>query len=541
MLDWLSQYFVGAGMLPEGYEIAWSAELVWLFVLANTLTGIAYFSIPLALVTITKIRGDLRFNRLVLMFAAFILTCGSIFFLDTLAIWHPIYWVDVWLRVFSALLSLFTAIMLWRLIPSIVAIPSPSQLGEANLKLSEEIAARKDKEAALEAREEELRELSANLERKVAERTTELEEANRRLQREMSERQQMQNELQISNRKLEEALRQQAVRSNEMDQLNKMGDLMQSCVSVQELSQVLANFSAGYLEAQSGGIYLIEDEGGLAALETGWGALPEAERIFPPNNCWALRRGQQHPADRMQQNLRCQHVSDDSEHVCVPLIGSGETLGLLHLRKLRGQHDPAFLDGVAKRAALALVSLKAREALFNEAIHDPLTGLYNRRYLDGALEEAERRSRRSNRSVGVMMLDIDHFKSVNDRYGHDVGDEVLREFAKQLRSVLRSGDVACRYGGEEFTVLLTGASLAATRLRGEQFRQSVEKMQILQRGQQIRLTTSIGIAAFPQHGDHLEDVLRNADTALYQAKHAGRNRLVACGGGGNLIAVSEEE
>ncbi|GAB3268050.1 sensor domain-containing diguanylate cyclase [Chitinimonas naiadis] len=527
MLDGLTQLFTSQGFIPHGYCFAWSSSLLWTYVFANAAIGLAYFSIPLALVVLIRRRKDLRFNRMASMFAAFILACGTTHFLDIITIWQPLYWLDTWGRVVTATISLVTAIVLWRSIPSILAIPSPRQLADANIQLSEEIAVRKDKETELKHSEEQLRLLSENLEAKVIERTAELADANARLQAEVTDRQRMQNELQVLNRKLEESLRQQAAHSNEMEQLNKMGDLMQSCVSVQELTQVMCNFSAGYLEAPAGAVYLLDEEAGLAAMESQWGAMPEVEKVFPPAGCWALRRGQIHPTDPLQQNLHCQHVSDDSNHVCIPLIGNGETLGLLHLRNPRGLHDQAFLDGVAKRAALALVSLKAREALFNEATHDPLTNLYNRRYLDGAMDDAEKRARRGNRSVGLMMLDLDHFKSVNDTYGHEVGDQVLREFAAQLRTSLRSGDVACRYGGEEFTVLLNGASLAATRQRAEQFRQAVEKIRIPYQNKVLTLTVSIGIAAFPEDGHTLSDVLHAADEALYFAKHHGRNRVAA--------------
>ncbi len=525
MLDNLTQMLIGQGFIPHGYCFAWSPGLLWTMVFSDAAIGIAYFSIPLALVTIARKRADLHFNQVMLLFAAFILACGTTHFLDLISIWYPIYWVDAWARVFTAVISLFTAYALWRLIPRVLALPSPRQLTEANLKLSEEIAARKDKELELKTSEERLRQLSDNLEAMVAERTAQLAETNARLQGEVADRQRMQTELQVVNRKLEESLRQQAARSTEIEQLNKMGDLMQSCVSVNELAQVLSNFSAGYLEAATGAIYLMDEEAGLVTEESSWGNLPEVEKSFPPGSCWALRRGQIHPADPLQQNLHCQHVSDHSDHVCVPLIGNGETLGLLHLRHPRGLHDPAFLDGVAKRAALALVSLKTREALFNEATHDPLTGLYNRRYLDGALEESERRSRRNNRTVGLMMLDLDHFKMINDTYGHEVGDEVLRTFAGLLKGSLRAGDIACRYGGEEFTILLSGATLNATRQRAEQLRQQVEQLRVPYRDKQLALTVSIGIAVFPEHGHHLDDVLHAADAALYDAKHAGRNRV----------------
>ncbi|MFC4161317.1 GGDEF domain-containing protein [Chitinimonas lacunae] len=528
MLDALNAYLIGQGLIPHGYCFNWTSTLVAMHVVANAGIGIAYYAIPLVLFTLVRRRPDLQFHRTALLFVTFIFACGTTHFLDVISIWYPIYWIDGWMRVLTAAVSIVTAIVLWRILPIALAIPRPDELREANRRLSDEVATRREKENELLASEERYRELSESLEHKVAERTALLEEANARLQREISDRQLAQAELQVVNRKLEEALRQQATRSTEIEQLNKLGDLMQSCVAVEELAQLLANFSAGYLEAPAGALYLINHEQNLAEAHASWGTSAMLVRSFPPTQCWALRRGQLHPADELQSGLRCVHVEGDYPHLCVPLIGSGETLGVLHLQQPGvGQHGPAFLEGVAKRAALALVSLKTREALFNEATHDPLTGLYNRRHLDAALLEAEQRARRQGRPLGLMMLDLDHFKQINDRFGHDAGDAVLRAFASRLRHQLRPGDVACRYGGEEFTVLLNGAPLATTRIRAEQFRQAVAGLRIEVHGQEIAITVSIGIAAYPESGADMQAVLQAADRAVYRAKARGRNRVEA--------------
>ncbi len=534
MLDSLSQFFISQGFIPHGYCFAWSPPLLWTYVTANALIGLAYFSIPAALVVLTRRRPDMRYNRMAFLFAAFILACGTTHFLDILAVWQPIFWLDAWARVGTAAISVITAIVLWRSIPQLLALPSLAQINETNQQLSEEIAARQAQEDALRASEEQLRSLYATLETKVAERTAELAErtrelaeANGRMQAEVVGRQRMQSELQVVNRQLEEALRQQALRSSEIAQLNKLGELMQSCLSVRELSEVLCNFSAGYLEAPAGGLYLTDPDSGEINLEHSWGDLPEREAHFPAVHCWGLRRGHLHPADDLQRSLRCQHVSEDTDYVCLPLTGNGESLGLLHLRQPRSMHEPAYLDGVANRAALALISLKTRDALFDKATHDPLTGLYNRRYLDELFEETERRAKRHQRSIGVMMIDIDHFKAINDQHGHDAGDMVLRAFAELLRRFQRQEDIAGRYGGEEFVLLLHGANLAATRQRAEQLRQSVEQFSIRYRDQSLKITISLGIAAFPAHGERVHGVLNMADQALYMAKHGGRNRVAA--------------
>ncbi|MBV8467376.1 MAG: diguanylate cyclase [Burkholderiales bacterium] len=525
MSNVFSQLFGAGAFVPHGYCFAWSPGLLNLFVVANSAICLAYFSLPIFLITLSRRRPDMRAGKMLWMFAAFIFLCGLTHLLDIITIWYPLYWLTGWVELATGVISIGTAVLLWRTLPRLIALPSTSQLADANRKLSEQMDAYRSQEAALRASEERYRELSESLDIKVRSRTAELADANNRLQREIDDRERTQYELELSNRKLEQALRQQAARSNDMEQLNRMGDLLQSCVAMTELTQVLSSFAAGYLDAAMGAIYVIDSQDDIATVTASWGDLPEVERVIPTASCWGLRRGQIHPADQLQQGLVCQHVSDGSEHCCIPLIANGETLGLLHLRRQHEHHDLAFLDGVAKRAALAMIGMRTREALFNDATHDPLTGLFNRRHLDEELHEAERRARRSNRPVGVMMLDIDHFKLINDTYGHEVGDTVLREVAECLRAGLRSGDVACRYGGEEFTVLLAGANLQVTQQRAEHFRQIVEGMTIPYRDVIIRITLSVGIAAFPESADHIGQVLSLADQALYSAKHGGRNRV----------------
>ena len=163
-----------------------------------------------------------------------------------------------------------------------------------------------------------------------------------------------------------------------------------------------------------------------------------------------------------------------------------------------------------------------------QAMRDPLTGLYNRRQLEEGLHREVLRARRVGGSVGVMAIDVDHFKRVNDTLGHEVGDFALRGIADELSSCVREEDIACRAGGEEFVIILPGAGKTALRVRAEAVRRTIEQAQIPAGDGILKLTVSIGLATFPSYGDTGQAVLRAADLALYKAKAAGRNRVTLC-------------
>ena len=159
-------------------------------------------------------------------------------------------------------------------------------------------------------------------------------------------------------------------------------------------------------------------------------------------------------------------------------------------------------------------------------MRDPLTGMYNRRYLDDALPTEIARALREQTPLSLMIMDIDHFKRVNDTHGHQAGDDVLRMLAEILRAEARRSDVACRFGGEEFVLLLPKMNLESARGRAEHWRRMFAEMEVPVESGMLRCTLSVGIAIFPEHGDSAEDLLRNSDRALYLAKALGRNRVV---------------
>ena len=167
-----------------------------------------------------------------------------------------------------------------------------------------------------------------------------------------------------------------------------------------------------------------------------------------------------------------------------------------------------------------------QEQLRQQAIRDPLTGLYNRRFLEETLGRELGQARRNNEPLSVVMIDIDRFKSVNDTYGHNVGDLFLIALGDMLEHKMREGDVACRYGGEEFIVVLPGASLEAAAVRTNELRLIFDVLKIDVAGQSISATFSAGVAGFPLHGTDEKTILAEADRALYAAKDAGRNRVI---------------
>jgi diguanylate cyclase (GGDEF)-like protein len=222
------------------------------------------------------------------------------------------------------------------------------------------------------------------------------------------------------------------------------------------------------------------------------------------------------------------------EHLCVPMIAQGDALGLLCLASEESGQISAdqqrLATAVAEHIALALANLKLREALEYQSIRDGLTGLYNRRYLEESLEREINRAQRQKFGLGIIMIDIDHFKNYNDTFGHNGGDIVLQQLGNILQKNVRGSDIACRYGGEEFTLILPEISLEFVKERAEQIRVEVQQLKPKHRDQDLgQITLSLGIAMFPNQGLTGESIMRAADTALYQAKEEGRNRVCVFG------------
>lgn len=181
---------------------------------------------------------------------------------------------------------------------------------------------------------------------------------------------------------------------------------------------------------------------------------------------------------------------------------------------------------VVEQYSLSLINLRLRETLRLESIRDPLTSLYNRRHMEASLEREVFRAKRHKSPVAIIMIDIDHFKKFNDTHGHEAGDVVLQELSTLVRGHIRSEDIACRYGGEEFLLIMPDAALDIASQRAEEIRLQTRELQIAYRDKPLTITISLGVAAFPQHGAFIKEVVKAADSALYRAKKGGRDQVV---------------
>jgi diguanylate cyclase (GGDEF)-like protein/PAS domain S-box-containing protein len=323
---------------------------------------------------------------------------------------------------------------------------------------------------------------------------------------------------------------------SEMRLLNRMNGLLQTCTTQEEAYQVVGIMMSEMFVGQNGFLAIFHASDQNLQRVARWGDGTRVEPTFSLEDCWALRRGQPHNVLDPRAGLLCRHFSHPPEtgYLCVPLTVQGETLGLLCLMDVsvrKGDHqvrEQQLALMVGESIKLSLSNLKLREKLREQATRDPLTGLFNRRHLEDSLSRELHRARRGNSPLCIAMLDLDHFKNFNDAFGHQAGDLLLRELGQVLREKLRKSDIACRYGGEEFVIVMPDSSIADTRQRVEEIRVLVKKLEI-RYGEQLlgTITISAGIAATREPGGMtLREFLNAADMALYAAKQAGRDRVV---------------
>jgi diguanylate cyclase (GGDEF)-like protein len=361
-------------------------------------------------------------------------------------------------------------------------------------------------------------------------------------QREIAHRKAAQKQLTASHQKVGRLLDSARRQTAEITQISELGSLLQACTSRQEVFRLIPERLRRLFPGASGCISLLSAAGNRAESVAEWGVLCPAHQIFSPEQCWALRRGSTHAHPGGRSEPRCSHLLGEGASVCIPLIANGTTFGTLIIQN----DDPLFpasdphpdsdtfarrrqlAAAVAEHVALAVANLNLRESLRLQAVRDPLTGLYNRRYMQEFLDHELHSARRKHRPLAVMMLDLDHFKRYNDNFGHTAGDQALAAVGEILLRSVRADDVACRYGGEEFALILPECSLRQATVRAEEVRTRLrEYCARHNRETTDALTISIGVAAFDETTDRVDLLLKFADDALYQAKRAGRDRVVA--------------
>lgn len=346
-----------------------------------------------------------------------------------------------------------------------------------------------------------------------------------------SDRKRGEMELRNTNERLRSTLAESERQWRELSLLNEMGDVLLSCATPAEAYEVVAHFSERLFPAASGMVLRSTAQVGSLEAVASWGRRPPPAVSFTSEDCWALRRGKVHRVAPPSSTIRCRHLDTSADwSLCIPLMAQGEVLGLFHVHGTDpgpgGGETP--LDAIerltltiAEHLSLAVANLQLRETLRSQSLRDPLTGLYNRRYMDDCLERELREASRAAHSVSALAVDIDHFKAFNDRLGHAEGDRILTDIGATLLRVTRAEDVVCRTGGEEFVIILPDTTVEAATRRAEEIRRAAQELGNGGRA----VTLSVGVATFPQDGITPLGLLRAADMALYEAKRLGRNRV----------------
>jgi diguanylate cyclase (GGDEF)-like protein/PAS domain S-box-containing protein len=399
---------------------------------------------------------------------------------------------------------------------------------DAHGKLVGEITVARDV-TALHRTEEALRAAQATLEARLAA----IREANRNLTREIAARRKADAAMRRNNQALAATVRQLESFHRDGESLSRMAELLQSCTQRGEAYAIVRETGSQLFPDSSGSLFIYRESRDVLEHVTSWGGGRAPETTLAPDECWALRLGSPHFVPR-KGTIRCRHAHDDTgTYACMPVQGQGQVLGLLHitvevsLRTMRPARDAEQrLRAMTDRVGPALANLKLRDALREMALRDGLTGLYNRRYLEDALNRELHRAERSGKPVSVVMIDIDHFKHFNNKFGHDAGDFVLSALARAITKSTRPSDIACRYGGEELAVVLSETNLECARARVEQMRLAIRDTNLTHLGQTLPApTASFGVAVYPMDGTKAADLLKAADQALYHAKQEGRDRV----------------
>lgn len=315
--------------------------------------------------------------------------------------------------------------------------------------------------------------------------------------------------------------------------LARMTQRLQGCENFADVINVAELFAPNIAPGIPGRLYILDRDPWQMRAVAGWLSPQGDTEAFHPEKCWAVRRGQSHPPVSGEPDISCYHLPESCKDsaLCVPLIAQGETIGLLSFQNVGTESGltRANLELMAEALGLALANQRLRDTLLEKALYDPLTGLRNRHHLDDVMRTQMNLAMRNNEPLSCLMIDIDHFKSINDRFGHEAGDAVIKSVAAIIQRIVRTGGTAFRYGGEEFLVLLNGMDEEPATHLAREIYEGVRELALRSGVTDIgHVHVSIGIACYPKHVQS-DNLLRAADVALYRAKELGRSRIVSFG------------
>ena len=318
---------------------------------------------------------------------------------------------------------------------------------------------------------------------------------------------------------------------SQISALFRMTDMLQSAIGHADANAVLRSTATSLMPGFGGALYIFNNSGDRLELSTSWD-WPDTDPLqvaISPSDCWAIKRGKLHVNLTEHNALCCEHQQSGVATMEIPMMARADLYGLLIVRCAGGalpselQAVTNLANALADAMSLSLSNLALRERLRTQALRDALTGLYNRRYMEDAFERYADQANRTKSPLSLIMVDLDHFKKLNDEHGHAMGDAVLAEAASSILAAMRPCDIACRYGGEELVVLLPDCSLESAAAKAEVLRKGIER---LSERHGIPISASFGVSTIPETSKG-DNALADADRALYRAKREGRNRVVA--------------
>jgi diguanylate cyclase (GGDEF)-like protein len=310
-----------------------------------------------------------------------------------------------------------------------------------------------------------------------------------------------------------------------------VGRLLQSSIDYEDAFRVVQRCAEALFADCGGALYLVQESGEQLEIKASWGKGVGSRTSFQTGDCWALRSGEAYLAAGAA-DIPCAHMHQppSSASLCVPVMAQGAVLGMLLLVEdakagiLDSLRAPA--ENFSNQIGLALANMKLQDTLRNLSVHDPLTGLFSRRYMEESLHREVASAQRKSRPLGVAICNLDGFSRCNDRFGRGAGDFALREIAQLIHKHIRSSDIACRYGDDEIALVFPEAPLEGVVMRANQLREAVLALNLEHFGRSLgKISASFGVSLLPQHGRSSMQLLQAAERAVKSAKASGGNRV----------------
>lgn len=350
--------------------------------------------------------------------------------------------------------------------------------------------------------------------------------------KDVSDRVQNEEKMRELNEKTLETLNELKLLEHDESLLNKLNRSLQICITTEEAYPRINIIAQDLFPDLSGGLSIYNKITNQMETVVQWGNEQFLPITFSPMDCFSIREATPNVVDDPNKSVPCAHYQTPPQggYMALPLMVQNQLIGVIHLLAPKGkkiiQHQQDMANSFGNIVKLAIANINLRVSLSELSIHDPLTNLYNRRYLNDVLTRELIRIAREKNTLCVALLDIDNFKNFNDTYSHLAGDEVLKSIGKLLKETFRESDIAVRFGGEEFVIVLLNTTMNNAMSRMEELREKIKNQSIYFKNNTLNhITVSIGVAEAPKNGATIDEIIKAADHALYAAKQAGKDQV----------------